>query len=152
MFVQEPNSRLCLDVTEQNKVSLRPCTQDTRWRASQGAGRFRHVTSGLCLEDSGGMVTARPCNSGWTQAFEYATDMGAVRIHRSWADNGRQRHFERCLDREPRASRPVRLAIRSCPSTRRLGVHWERIGSIVPEEIKAWRRAQGTLHPGVNRD
>merc|ERR1712232_815040 len=74
------------------------------------------------------------------QRFRVLSMPGWVQMQKSWADNGRKRLFEKCIDHAPEPL--VQVVLDECDVAQQRGVSWTRMGIRTPRETQLWSRRQ----------
>jgi len=146
-LLRDRDSGLCLgrvpgaEVTV--AVSMVNCGERQRWKFDSGENLL-HVETSMCMLLSNGSDDPffGNCHSfyGIPLRWEIVESIGWIRRKQEWADNGRLRWFERCLDYRPAV--PLDVGLLKCDAARASNVSWERVGVFVPLERKLWQRGQ----------
>lgn len=133
---------------ENAQLLIGACDEEKqRWRLLPQSGQLQHVKSEMCLDandDRAPML--HPCHRpvvNRLQRFDFEAEFGWVRLKSSSGDNGRKRHFERCVDSEPEAL--LEVALEPCPEALARGVRWRRRAGRTPLETRLWRAQAAEL-------
>lgn len=113
------------------------------WSWLKDRQQVQHVASQFCL-DAGDEIKAiiYPCHEPVAQQKQRFTlaeanaSLGWVMLMDGWADNGRKRYFERCLDSRPEPS--MEIGPKPCSAAKAAGYYWTEVAAFVPTERKIW--------------
>jgi len=151
------NSKQCLGLAPpdagvvERRLKSVPCHSADRWRELPQSEQVQHVSTTFCLDAGPGSDSpiVYPCHTPkaqHTQRWQVVDNPGWVLLKEDWADNGRKRYFERCLDSLPET--PIPAGLRECERTKSMGIRWTKIGIRVPRERELWDKAEKP-GPGV---
>jgi len=148
-LLRNPDSLQCLrSEVPGAPLQMGPCDEHQRWRALEDRKQVLHVHSEQCIA---ARTQAKPSLTRCTSAptdhragrYEHVLivdDPGWIQMQGGWADNGRVRWFEKCIDFQPQSD--IQVSLQQCDKTKARNVRWTRIGVRTPPETEIWRNAE----------
>jgi len=135
-LLRDGDSGKCVGRLVTGDLDLVECGKSQLWRTTTNG--LAHVDSKDCLWSSyNGKAGIKKCHvPGRQQRFSLVGTPGVAQQHTGYADNGRQRFHEQCLDYLP-ATR-INVVLQDCAGAQTHGVRWTAIGMRVPLERTVW--------------